>query len=140
MAHVCCDTGFLFSLYGRDANTARALAAVIRLKRALTLSVLNDFEFRNAVRFAVFRRVYAPDGLAGVMAAYEADMAGGRLVIEQVNLASVVAEANRLSATHTMTGGHRSFDLLHVAVATHLEAGCSSPLTPTKRHWRNAQG
>ncbi|MBE2214314.1 MAG: type II toxin-antitoxin system VapC family toxin [Opitutaceae bacterium] len=123
MAYVCCDTSFLFSLYGRDANSARALAAVTRLRQALTLSALNDFEFRNAVRFAVFRQILAPADLASILAAYESDVAGGRLIVEQVNLAQVVTEASRLSATHTVKGGHRSFDLLHVAVATHLGAG-----------------
>ena len=123
MAPLCCDTSFLFSLYGRDVNSGRALAALTRLKQALTLSALNDFEFRNAVRFAVFRQVLAPTDLATILAAYESDVAGGRLIIEQVNLAQVVAEASRLSATHTVKGGHRSFDLLHVAVATNLGAG-----------------
>ena len=45
------------------------------------------------------------------------------MIVEQVNLAQVVTEASRLSATHTVKGGHRSFDLLHVAVASHLGAG-----------------
>jgi hypothetical protein len=29
----------------------------------------------------------------------------------------VIDEAKRLSATHTLTGGHRSFDILHAAAA-----------------------
>ena len=38
------------------------------------------------------------------------------------NLASVLIEAKRLSASHTVTGGHRAFDILHVAAALHLGA------------------
>jgi predicted nucleic acid-binding protein len=30
--------------------------------------------------------------------------------------------AKRLSATHTLAGGHRGFDMLHVAAATQLKA------------------
>ena len=38
------------------------------------------------------------------------------------NLADVVVEAKRLSATHTLTGGHRGFDILHVATALTVKA------------------
>jgi hypothetical protein len=37
-------------------------------------------------------------------------------------LAELIAEANRLSAAHTLAGGHRSFDILHVAAALRLRA------------------
>jgi|LakMenEpi03Aug12_release.lakeMendotaPanAssembly.Ray.scaffolds.fasta_scaffold636056_2 hypothetical protein len=37
-------------------------------------------------------------------------------------LAVVIDEAKRLSATHTLTGGHRGFDMLHVAAALQLKA------------------
>jgi predicted nucleic acid-binding protein len=43
-------------------------------------------------------------------------------VITAPNLAAVIDEAKRLSATHTLTGGHRSFDILHAAAAVRLEA------------------
>jgi len=35
----------------------------------------------------------------------------------------VLDEATRLSSTHTLTGGHRGFDVLHVAAALVLGAG-----------------
>jgi predicted nucleic acid-binding protein len=34
----------------------------------------------------------------------------------------VVHEAKRLSATYTLTGGHRGFDILHVASALIMKA------------------
>ena len=37
--------------------------------------------------------------------------------------ACVLIEAKRLSASHTMIGGHRAFDILHVAAALHLGEG-----------------
>ena len=39
----------------------------------------------------------------------------------QVDLAQVVAEAMRLSSLSTLAGGHRSFDILHVATASVLK-------------------
>lgn len=46
----------------------------------------------------------------------------GRLQIRVCNLADVADEAKRLSATHTLTGGHRRFDILHVATAVIVKA------------------
>ena len=38
------------------------------------------------------------------------------------NLTDVLAEARRLSAAHTLTDGHRGFDILHVAGALVIRA------------------
>jgi predicted nucleic acid-binding protein len=62
-----------------------------------------------------------------ILAAFEADLATGYFALPTCNLASVLIEARRLSATHTMTGGHRPFYILHVAAALHL--GASEVLT-----------
>ena len=123
MEAVCCDTSFLFSLYGRDAHTPRAATAVTRLGQALTLTLLNEYELLNAVRFAVFRQVLPTTAGASIIAAFEADLATGKLIVEQCNLTLVLGEAKRLSSAHTLAGGHRSFDILHVASAVHLTAG-----------------
>jgi predicted nucleic acid-binding protein len=48
---------------------------------------------------------------------FEADQAKGRIRVHVCNLADVMDEAKRLSATHTLSGGHRGFDILHVATA-----------------------
>ena len=119
---VCCDTSFLFSLYGWDAHTDRALALVTKLSAPLTLTPLNDYELRNAVRFGVFRKVLEETAGAGILAAFDSDFANSRLILNQTNLTSVVNEAKRLSATYTAVAGHRSFDILHVAAASHLGA------------------
>lgn len=119
---LCCDTSFLFSLYGRDAHTSRAAAEVVRAGSPLVVTVLGEYELLNAVRFAEFRGVLSAGGAAAIIAAFEADLGAGRLVIERSNLAQIVSEAKRLSTLHTAAGGHRSFDILHVATAAHLKA------------------
>jgi predicted nucleic acid-binding protein len=53
---------------------------------------------------------------------FEAALAQERLIVETCNLADVVDEAKRLSAIHTVSGGHRGFDILHVAAALKLGA------------------
>lgn len=114
------DTSFLFSLYGNDVHTPRALAWMKKQKTPLTLSVLSEYELANALRFAEFRKGISSGEAALFHAQFEADRASGRIQIRVCNLADVIDEAKRLSATHTLTGGHRGFDILHVATALHL--------------------
>jgi predicted nucleic acid-binding protein len=113
----CADTSFLFSLYGNDVHSPRALAWMKTQRTALTLTVLNEYELGNTLRFSEFCRGIAPGEAAQFWAQFEADRAKGRLRIQVCNLADAVDEAKRLSATHTLAGGHRGFDILHVATA-----------------------
>lgn len=116
------DTSFLFSLYGNDVNTPRAVVWVRGQREALTLTVLNEYELANALRFAEFRGGIGAGEAALFWSQFEADRASGRLLVELCNLADVVEEAKRLSATHTLKGGHRGFDVLHVAASLRLKA------------------
>lgn len=119
---ICCDTSFLFSLYGNDVHTPRAIQWIGGQKSALTLTAFNRFELSNALRFAEFRQAIGPGNAAAFLSQFEADVTAGRVVIATVNLASVLAAASRLSELHTLTHGHRGFDILHVAAAIELGA------------------
>jgi len=118
----CADTSFLFSLYGNDAHTPRAIAWMKSQRRALTLTALSEYELGNALRFAEFRKGIEQGEAALFWAQFEADRASGRIQVKVCNLADVIDEAKRLSVTHTLTGGHRGFDILHVATALVLKA------------------
>jgi predicted nucleic acid-binding protein len=119
---IACDTSFLFSLYGSDAHSPKAVHWAARNTRALLLNSLTHFEFGNALRFAEFRRVIPQGTAARYWAGFEAAIAQGRLIVATSNLADVVDEAKRLSATHTLADGHRGFDVLHVASALKMKA------------------
>ena len=119
---VCADTSFLFALYGTDVHTPRALKWSRSSRVPVWISELADYELGNALRFAEFSKRLARGQAATFWAQYEADRAAGRIRVEVCNLAAVVAEARRLSASHTLTGGHRAFDILHVAAALRLGA------------------
>ena len=118
----CADTSFLFSLYGNDAHTPRAVAWIKSQRRPVTITALNEYELGNALRFAEFRKGIGSGEAALFWSQFEADRASGRLQLKICNLADVVDEAKRLSATHTLTGGHRGFDILHVATAVIVKA------------------
>ncbi len=89
---------------------------------ALTLTAVGEYELGNALRFAEFRGGIAQGEAALFWAQFETDKASGRLLVQVCNLADVVNEAKKLSALHTLSGGHRGFDILHVATALIVKA------------------
>lgn len=119
---IACDTSFLFSLYGSDVHSPQAVAWVSRNKRALYLNSLTHYEFGNALRFSEFRKAIPAGSAAVYWSGFEAAVAQGRLIVATSNLADVVDEAKRLSSLRTLTGGHRGFDILHVASALKMKA------------------
>jgi len=123
MKRVISDTSFLFSLFGNDAHTLRARKWVSESRLPIAVSVLNRYEFQNAIRFAAFRQAISGTEAIATLDAFESDLKGGYLQLTQVDLTTVLVEASNLSANHTMSGGHRAFDILHVAVARILKAG-----------------
>lgn len=114
---ICTDTGFLISLYGNDVNTPAAIAWSAQNNQVISISPLNRFELINALRFAECRKFLKTGEAALHHQLFEHAIVDGRLVAKVCNLAEVLAQATRLSAAHTLTGGHRAFDILHVAAA-----------------------
>lgn len=122
MAAVCADTAFLFSLFGNDSHTAAAQEWTRGAHVPIAVTVLGRYEFGNAVRFAAFRKAISRADALASLAAFESDLQSGYLQLIPCDLAAIVAEAVRLSELHTLSGGHRSFDVLHVATAKMLKA------------------
>lgn len=116
------DTSFLFSLFGNDAHTAAARAWAVQAKQPIAVTALNRYEFGNAIRFAAFRKAISPADALSSLAAFEADLKNGILQPALCDWAAVISEAARLSELHTLHGGHRSFDILHIAAARMLGA------------------
>ncbi len=117
MSKTCCDTSFLFSAYRTDVNSPRAAACLKRLRRPLTLTALNEFEFENGLQFSLWRKQIATAQVAFIQATYQGDVLSGLFDFATPNLGSVLREARRLSKLHTAKEGHRAFDILHVAAA-----------------------
>lgn len=111
------DTSFLFSLYGNDIHTVAAVDWCIRNSHVISISSLNHFELINALRFAEFRKSLKCGGAMLCEQLFSNAIREERLVEITINLAQILTEASRLSHAHTLTGGHRGFDILHVAAA-----------------------
>jgi predicted nucleic acid-binding protein len=122
MAVNIADTSFLFSLYGNDVRTASAKAWVRRKVQPVTITALSRYELGNAMRFAAFRKVISqPDALSSLVA-FEADLQAGYLQFAPCDFSVIIEQARRLSDRYTLAGGHRSFDILHVATARVVKA------------------
>ena len=121
-------TSFLCAFYRRQDNSLAAAAHAATMKEPLPVTALLACEFRQSLRFQVWRHAANPrEGMtpAEAQAAlnqFEADLANGVTVLAPGNFQDVFRRAEELSKRHTMAGGHRSFDVLHVATALHLGA------------------
>ena len=119
---ICCDTSFLFSVYGNDANTPRAHQYLKNVGAPISVSALNGFELANAFRLAEFREVISPGNGERFLGQYRQDLSDGRIIKHPCNLAEILKKAHQLSANHTLRGGHRGFDILQVAAALEIRA------------------
>lgn len=118
------DTGFLCSLYAPDAHTAKAAAAMRRMKSELAFVWIHQLEFRNALRLRVFRKEITPAQRDASLNLLLADLALGVLAHADASHGELMLEAERLSASHSERIGTRSLDILHVAAA--LVLGCQA--------------
>ena len=122
------DTSFLFSLYLPRPSSPEAARTFAAIKGALPVTELLLYEFENAARVAAW--LNSKDKLKGfpaqvaqtALARLEADLDEGVLEVVPCDVAAVVRDARKLSNSHTWRGGHRSFDLLHIAAARRLKA------------------
>jgi hypothetical protein len=130
------DTSFLCAFYRRQDNSPAAAAHFKAMPEALHVSGLLLYDFRQSVRFQVW--LHARDKSKGypqadcdrALADLQTDLDTGALVVVMVDWPDVHRLAETLSKRHTISGGHRAFDVLHVATALHLARGNFSRLTP----------
>ncbi|HEY1793623.1 MAG TPA: type II toxin-antitoxin system VapC family toxin [Opitutaceae bacterium] len=122
------DTSFLCALYVPQSTSAAAIAHYQRMSEPLHVSALLLGEFRQSVRFQIFRN--SRDGTQGyarkmgleALAKLQSNLESGALTVIPAEWADVFTVAERISSKHTISGGHRFVDLLHVATALHLGA------------------
>ena len=122
------DTSYLCALYRRQDNTERAIALRAFMREPLTVTAVLLFEFRQSVRWQTW--LHRKDAAKGygeregtrMLADLQSDIDAGLVRIVPVDWAKVISTAEQVSAQHTRKGGHRGFDILHVATALELDA------------------
>jgi predicted nucleic acid-binding protein len=122
------DTSFLCALYVAQSTSARAFVFMQGQLTALISTSLLLYEFRQTVQFQVFRHSndasqgYSLSVAQSALSTLQANISAGLFQQGQIDWADVHRIAERLAFKHTAKGGHRSFDVLHVASALHLGA------------------
>ena len=142
----CPDTSFLCAFYVKQSNSPAAAAYAATMREPLHVTGLLQYEFRQSLRFQVWRHAANPrEGIApgdaqAALNQFEADLEGGIAVLAPCSLAEVLRRAEDLSHRHTITGGHRSFDVLHVAAALVLGAEQLLTFDAHQRQLARAEG
>jgi predicted nucleic acid-binding protein len=140
------DTSFLCAFYVRQSNSAAAAAHASTMKEPLHVAAFLVCEFRQSLRFQEWRHsANAREGLAPVdaqaaLSQFGEDLDSGVAVLEPCNFQDVLRRAEDLSSRHTVVGGHRSFDVLHVATALHLGASEFLTFDTNQRKLAAAEG
>jgi len=122
------DTSFLCALFQEQDNSPQADTFMMSGHTGkIVVSSLVLWEFRQSARFQVFR--HGNDKTKGfpkreadrMLAVLAANLEAKALTLDAVEWPDVHSLAESLSAKHTMTGGHRPMDILHLATAKHLQ-------------------
>ena len=122
------DTSFLCALYRTQDNSERALAFRETMTEPLHITRLLQWEFRQSVRFQAFRHgknhkdgypLYEAERMIDKLTEH---LGLGLVKMVHCDVTNILAIGERISKTRTFAGGHRSFDILHIATAIELEA------------------
>ena len=122
------DTSFLCAIYRRQDNSPLSSAYFKAMPEALPISGLLLYEFRQSVRFQVWLHArerakgYPQADCDRALADLQTDLDTGAVVVVTADWPDVHRLAETISKRHTIAGGHRSLDILHVATALHLGA------------------
>jgi len=140
------DTSFLCALYVAQSTSAKALPFMRSQPTALISTSLLLYEFRQSIQFQVFRHSknrrqgYAMNVAQAALSTLQSNICAGVFQQAQVDWADVHRIAERLAFKHTIKGGHRSFDILHVASAVHLGASDFLTFDANQKKLARAEG
>jgi predicted nucleic acid-binding protein len=140
------DTSFLYAFYLKQSNSQAAAAYAATMGEPLHVTELLQYEFRQSLRFQAWRHAFnADDGIAladaqEALNKFERDLESGIAVLAPCSLAEVFSRAEDLSNRHTITGGHRIFDVLQVAAALVLGAEDFVTFDVNQRKLAQAEG
>lgn len=122
------DTSFLCGLYRTQHDSDQALAYRARMSEPLCVTRLLLWEFRQSVRFQAFRHSkktnvgYPLHEAEKMLADLNDDLRDGFVTSLEIDFIDILVTGERISKARTFDGGHRSFDILHVATALELGA------------------
>ncbi len=117
MTAVYFDTGVLAKLYLEEEHSAAVTRHVTEMSVAIHVTRLHRLELENAVWLKCHRKEIRIGQARLALAAFEDDVACGRVVRQNVDWDEVFTRSTELSRSHTRSIGLRSLDILHVGTA-----------------------
>ncbi len=117
------DSGFIVSLYKKEATSQEANEALRQTTLPVLFSALTQLEIRNALHLAVFRGEITEEERALKWQRFQEDSSNGFYAVMPVPSSDLHDRAGALADKYSATVGSRSLDLLHVAAAQLLNAG-----------------
>ena len=127
------DTSFLCALYRTQDNSPQAIAYRAGMTEPLHVTRLLLWDFRQSLRFQAYRHTHNRQlghplhEAVKMISDLNDDLHQGLVVSVEMDFIDVLVAGERISKSRTFPGGHRSFDILHVATA--LELGAKEFLT-----------
>jgi len=134
------DTGFLVTLYKKEATSARAAALMARQTASVCLSQLGELEFHNALHLAVFRGELSEKDAKRKMLLFRQDLQNTIFIIHTLPASQLFAESMKLADRHSAKLGTRSLDLMHVAAAILLDVDLFLSFDDRQRKAAKAEG
>jgi predicted nucleic acid-binding protein len=116
------DTSFLISLYLDDDHTGKANEWMKHRAEPIPFTPLHRHEFRNAIRAAVWRQQIDGAKRREFFRQMDQDLKAGFLVHQAVAWTDAFREAERIGESQAEQTGVRAADLLHIAIASVLDA------------------
>ena len=116
------DSAIIAKLYVQELTSRDAIRLVGGYAAPYGLTQWQMLEVKNAIRLKAFRGEITAAEMTQSTVAFEQDIATGRWRRPHYSAAFVEQKAEELSASHTVTLGCRTLDIIHVAAALILGA------------------
>ena len=116
------DSAIIVKLYVQEANSPVAIQLVVGYSAPYLLTQWQLLEVKNAIRLKAFRAEITPAQMGQSISAFDQDVAAGRWQRPSHDVAAIEQKTEELSATHALTLGCRTLDIIHVAAALAVNA------------------
>src|SRR5258708_5672299 len=119
---VYADTSFLLAVYSPEIASEKAIRWLQSARDPLPFTPLHRHELHTAIRLRVFRGEVTAEERKQAFQEIESDLSETILAHTPIPWTDAFREAENHAASHVEKLGVRSLDLLHVGIATSLQA------------------
>lgn len=122
MENVYFDTSVIVKLYVLEDGSEEIFNFIKKNKKPLLLNQLQETELNNAFSLKAFRKEMSSIQLSALTTKFQRDIAMGRFVRQKVDWSNIWKLAQKLSKKYSISIGCRTMDIMHVAIASHINA------------------